>query len=157
NVGVISYLVLRCAGAGCNPSAPVSSPTTTSFNNTGLTPSTSYSYKVVATDAAGNNSSSSAAASATTPAGPDTIPPTNPSNLTANAPSSSRIDLPWTASTDNVGVTGYQLQRCSGLNCRNFANTGSLIAATNFSDTGLTSSTIFNYRLSARDAAGNFS
>jgi len=37
----------------------------------------------------------------------DTTPPSTPTNLTAAAVSSSQINLSWTASTDNVGVTGY--------------------------------------------------
>jgi len=49
---------------------------TTTFNDTGLTASTSYSYRVRATDAAGNLSTYSSTASASTPAPPDTTPPT---------------------------------------------------------------------------------
>jgi len=41
----------------------------------------------------------------------DTVPPTVPTNLTATAISSTQINLAWTASTDNVGVTGYQIFR----------------------------------------------
>ena len=39
----------------------------------------------------------------------DTQPPTAPGNLTASASSSAQIDLAWAASTDNVGVTGYDV------------------------------------------------
>ena len=42
----------------------------------------------------------------------DTTPPTAPSNLTAEAASSSAINLTWTASTDAVGVTAYLVERC---------------------------------------------
>ena len=52
---------------------------------------------------------------------PDTTPPTAPSNLTAQVVSSSRIDLSWAASTDNVGVAGYSVERCLGAPCTNFA------------------------------------
>src|SRR3989475_12821830 len=50
------------------------------------------------------------------PAGgtPDTPPPTAPSNLTATAASSSQINLAWTASSDDVGVAGYLVERCQG-------------------------------------------
>src|SRR5262245_26245558 len=41
----------------------------------------------------------------------DTRPPTVPTNLTASAVSSSQINLSWSASTDNVGVTGYRVYR----------------------------------------------
>src|SRR6202046_1183102 len=52
--------------------------------------------------------------------GPDTTPPTQPVTLSANVASASEVDLSWGASTDNVGVTGYQVERCSGTGCTNF-------------------------------------
>ena len=67
-----------------------------------------------AVDAAGNLSAYSAIATATTPAAPDTTPPSAPTGLGATAVSTSQIDLAWTASTDNVGVTGYRVERCQG-------------------------------------------
>ena len=56
---------------------------------------------------------------ATTPA--DTTPPSQPGTLGANAASSSTINLSWGASSDNVGVTGYQIERCQGSGCSNFS------------------------------------
>ena len=53
--------------------------------------------------------------------GSDTTPPTAPSSLTATAVSPSRSNLTWTASTDNVGVTGYRVERCQGAGCTTFA------------------------------------
>src|SRR5207249_5834736 len=44
---------------------------------------------------------------------PDAQPPTAPTGLSATASSSSRTDLSWTASTDNVGVTGHQTALCA--------------------------------------------
>ena len=122
NVGVTGYLVERCQGAACNNFVQIGTTTGTTYNDTGLTASTSYSYRVRATDAAGNLSSYSNVTSATTLG--DTQPPTAPSNLTATAPSSSQINLSWTASTDNVGVTGYLVERCQGAGCNNFAQVG---------------------------------
>ena len=156
NVGVTGYLVERCSGAGCSNFAQIGTPTSTSFSDTGLTASTSYSYRVRATDAAGNLSAYSNTATATTTPGQDTTPPTAPSNLTATAASASQINLSWTASTDNVGVTGYLVERCSGAGCSNFAQIGTP-PSTSFSDTGLTASTSYSYRVRATDAAGNLS
>ena len=152
---VTGYLVERCPGAGCTSFAQIGTSTSTTFSNTGLTASTSYSYRVRATDAAGNLSTYSNTASATTPA-PDTQPPTAPSGLTATAASSSQINLAWTASTDNVGVTGYLVERCQGAGCTSFAQIGTSTSTT-FSDTGLTASTSYSYRVRATDAAGNLS
>ena len=79
----------------------------------------------------------------------DTTPPTVPTGLTATAISSSQINLSWTASTDNVGVTGYNIFRG-----------GTKIATapgTSYQDAGLTASTSYTYNVSAFDAAGNTS
>ena len=78
---------------------------------------------------------------------PDTTPPSVPKGLTATAASSSQIDLRWTPSTDDVGVTGYKVFR-----------NGSQVATSttpSYRDTGLLSATIYTYAVSAHDAAGN--
>jgi hypothetical protein len=88
--------------------------------------------------------------------GSDTTPPTAPTGLTAAAASRSQINLSWTASTDNVGVTGYKVERCQGASCTTFAQIGTPTATT-YSDTGLIASTSYSYRVRATDAAGNLS
>ena len=92
------------------------------------------------------------------PAGgtPDTTPPTAPSNLTATAASSSQINLAWTASTDDVGVAGYLVERCQGSGCTGFAQVAT-VAGTTYNDTGLAAATSYSYRVRATDAAGNLS
>jgi hypothetical protein len=87
---------------------------------------------------------------------PDTQPPTAPSNVTAAPASATQINLAWTASTDNVGVTGYRVERCQGAGCSNFAQIATL-AGTTFNNTGLTASTSYSYRVRAIDATGNLS
>jgi len=79
----------------------------------------------------------------------DTQAPSVPANLTASAVSSSQINLGWSASSDNVGVTGYALYR-NGAFLKN-------VTGTSTSDTGLTASTSYSYSVRARDAAGNIS
>ncbi len=77
----------------------------------------------------------------------DTTPPSVPTSLSATAVSSSQINLAWTASTDNVGVTGYRIYR---------GGTQIATSATNsYSNTGLTASTAYSYTVSSYDAAGN--
>ena len=120
NVGVTGYRVERCQGASCANFIQVATPTTTSFSNTGLTPATSYTYRILAVDAAGNVSTYSNLASATTQTGSDTTRPSAPAGLAATAVSTSQINLTWTASTDNVGVSEYRMERCQGANCMNF-------------------------------------
>lgn len=157
NVGVTGYNVQRCQGASCANFAQISQPTGNTFSDTGLSASTSYSYRVQAFDAAGNLSGFSNVASTSTQSN-DTTPPTAPSNLTAIVVSSSQINLAWAASTDNVGVTGYNLQRCSGSGCANFSQIASVSGTTlTYSSTGLSASTSYSYRVQATDAAGNLS
>ena len=79
----------------------------------------------------------------------DITPPSAPTGLTATAASSSQINLSWTASTDNVAVTGYLVYRGPTL-------VGSP-TATSYSDTGLPPSTNCSYTVKAKDAAGNLS
>jgi chitodextrinase len=154
NVGVTSYLVERCQSAGCSNFTQITTTTGTTFNNTGLTAATSYSYRVRATDAANNPGPFSNVASATTQAAPDTTPPSAPGTLTVTAVSTSRIDLSWGAATDNVGVTGYLVERCQNAGCSNFAQI-TTTTGTTFSNTGLLTGTSYSYRVRATDAANN--
>ncbi len=87
----------------------------------------------------------------------DATPPTAPSSLVATASSSTQIGLTWSASTDNVGVAGYRVERCTGASCTSFTQIGTTTGATTFSDSGLTASTSYSYRVRATDAAGNLS
>jgi len=88
--------------------------------------------------------------------GSDNQAPTIPSNLSATAISSSQINLSWTASTDNVGVTGYKIYRCQDAGCS--PTTQVATSPTNsYSDTGLIANTTYVYKVAAYDAAGNVS
>ena len=136
NVGVSGYQLERCQGSGCSNFAQIATPTGTSYKDTSVSPSTSYSYRVRASDGT-NLSSYSNIAGATTPT-PDTQAPTQPGTLTATAVSASEIDLAWGASSDNVGVSGYQLERCQGSGCSNFAQIATP-TGTSYKDTGLSS------------------
>jgi hypothetical protein len=65
-VGVTGYLVERCQGAGCTAFAQIGTTTATTYTDPGLAVGTSYTYRVRASDAAGNLSAYSGTASATT-------------------------------------------------------------------------------------------
>jgi hypothetical protein len=98
----------------------------------------------------------SGSSTATITAAADTTPPSAPSNLAASAVSSAQINLSWTASTDNVGVTGYRIERCQGASCSNFSQIATP-STPGFNDTGLAASTAYSYRVRASDAANNLS
>ena len=84
----------------------------------------------------------------TTQAGTDTSPPTKPANLTADAASSAEVDLSWSASTDDVGVTAYEISRGGSV----LATIGT---TTSYADTSVTASTSYSYVVRALDAAGH--
>ncbi len=155
NVGVTGYRVERCQGVACVNFVEVGQPTGTSFGDTGLTSSSTYRYQVRATDAVGNLGPYSAIAGATTQAS-DTTPPTAPSGVTATAAGTSQITLGWTAATDNIGVTGYAVERCQGTTCTTFVQIATPTGTT-YSDTGLLPASTYRYQVRATDAAGNFS
>ena len=151
NVGVTGYRVERCAGVSCTNFAQIASPATTSHNDATAAASITYRYRVRAVDAAGNLGAYSNLATATTP---DTQAPGAPGTLTATAASPSQINLGWGAATDNVGVTGYRVERCAGVSCANFAQIATP-ATTSYSDATATASTTYSYRVRAVDAAVN--
>jgi chitodextrinase len=135
--GVIGYKIYR-------DGTYLRSVTGTSTSDTGLNPETNYCYRVSAYDGVGNESAQSGQACATTL--PDS-PPTTPTNLVANAVSPTQINLSWDASTDDYGVTGYNIYR-EGTYLKS-------VTGTSTSDTGLSPVTVYCYTVSAYDAGGN--
>ena len=121
---------------------------------TGLQPGITYYFRVRAYNASGMNSAPSTEVSYAVPVAGDTTPPTAPAALTATASSSTQVALGWSAATDNVGVTSYRIERCSGTNCTSFAQIATA-TGTSYSNTGLTASTTYRYRVRAVDGAGN--
>lgn len=153
NVGVTGYKVERCQGNSCTSFAQIATPSGTTFNDTGLTGSTAYSYRVRATDAAGNLSSYSASSTVTTPAPTFTAP----ANLAATASSSTQINLTWTAGSEAGGtISQYLVERCQGAGCSSFAQVATSASAS-FGDSGLTAATSYSYRVRATDASNNLS
>jgi subtilisin family serine protease len=147
------FKIERCAGAGCTTFAQVAlvGANVTSFSDTGLSASTSYSYRVRATNSGGDSAFSNTA-SAATQAAPAT--PAAPSNLTATTLSRTQIRLNWTDNATNE--TGFKIERCTGATCTNFAQIGTAGAnAVTFTSTGLTRNTTYRFRVRATNAAGD--
>ncbi|WED66572.1 fibronectin type III domain-containing protein [Synoicihabitans lomoniglobus] len=139
NVGVTGYEVLRDATS-------LGTQVGTSASLTGLTQGTDYSIKVRARDAAGNWSGWS---SPLTVATVDSGPPSAPTGLAASSVNGSSFVLNWSASSDNIGVTGYEVRRDS-------ASLGTQ-AGTTATLSGLADATTYSITVRARDAAGNWS
>lgn len=89
---------------------------------------------------------------------PDTENPTTPTSPSVNCVSATQCNVSWTASTDNVGIAGYDVQRCAGAAC---TPTGAVYqtsgTGTTYASTGLSGSTLYRYHVRGRDAAGNVS
>nr|WP_293300134.1 fibronectin type III domain-containing protein [Allomuricauda sp.] len=144
NIGVTNYEVFRDGVSIANTG------TATTFNVTGLSPETSYNFTVFAEDAAGNTSTVSNTVNVNTLAGTDTEAPSAVTDLGSSNTTSTGTDLTWSASTDNVGVTNYEVFR-DGVS---IANTGT---TTTFNVIGLSPSTSYDFTVFAEDAAGNTS
>jgi cellulose 1,4-beta-cellobiosidase len=123
----------------------VGTPTGTTFNDPGLTPSTAYSYTVQAVDTSSHVSAQTAAISVTTAA--DTTAPSVPANLRSTLKTSTSIALAWDASTDNGGVKDYII-------FRNGTQIGTS-TTTSFTSGALTPSTSYGFTVRARDLANN--
>jgi chitodextrinase len=138
NLSVAGYRVYRGG-------LQVGTTTALSYLDSGLEPQTPYAYEVRAYDAAGNVGPA-ATASATTP-GADTTSPSVPNGLSATVLKGRKVRLSWSASTDNLGVAGYQVVRSSV----------QIASPAGTTYTHRPPKGAFMYQVRARDAAGNVS
>jgi hypothetical protein len=143
--GVGGYYVYR------NGSKIATVSSGTSYTDSPLTASTSYSYQVAAFDQSSppNVSALSAALSVTTL--PDTQAPTVPTGLAASNVTSSTVPLSWSASTDlpipgATGVGGYYVYR-------NSTQIATVSSGTSYTDFGRSASTNYSYQVAAFDKA----
>lgn len=116
---------------------------------TGLNPSTTYSFYIVARDVAGNTSLASNTVNVTTDNFVDTEAPSTPTGLSTSNTSETSTNLSWNTSTDNVGVTGYNVYQDGGFIIN--------VVGTNYQVVGLNENTTYAFYVIARDAAGNSS
>ncbi|CAL2102002.1 conserved protein of unknown function precursor containing a type A C-terminal secretion signal. Putative S8 family peptidase [Tenacibaculum sp. 190130A14a] len=124
--------------------------TTNSYTIEGLTAETKYDVQV-RSKCAIKNSAYSTSINFTTKkeAAKDTQAPTAPTSLKATNIEKTNLTLNWTASTDNVAVTGYDVYRGT--------TKLTTVTATNYNVTGLTADTAYKFSVKAKDAAGNIS
>ena len=143
NVGVVGYNVYLNE-AKVNETLI----TTTEYDLTALTEETAYSVRVTAVDAAENESKRSEAAKFTTPKTQDTEAPSVPAGVTASEVTQTGAKIIWTASTDNVGVAGYNVY------VGETRVNATPVTVTEYDLTGLTANTEYTVTVSAVDAAG---
>ncbi len=152
NVGVTGYDVFRSTTANGSYSI-IGTATGTIYTDSDLTDGT-YWYYLRAFDAAGNQGWRNGQQSATvSPAGPvDTTRPSRATDVVATGINGTTIELTWTAATDDVAVTGYDVYRSTTAN-GSYSIIGTA-TSTNYTDTGLAEGTYWYY-LRPFDAAGN--
>ncbi|TRZ70285.1 MAG: hypothetical protein D4S02_00725 [Rhodocyclaceae bacterium] len=142
NVSVKGYFLYR-------DTTLVASPTTASYKDSGLAPSTTYTYTLAAYDGSCNISPSIAATLTTSS---DTQVPMVPADLKATqSTSSTGVALSWKASIDDIGVTSYQVYRGGTLLASEAQ--GNVTSYTD-NDPGMIASTEYSYTIAACDAAG---
>jgi glucosylceramidase len=149
----VTYSVFRSTTSGFTPGSGNTVTTGlsgTSYSNTGLSSGTTYYYLVEAVGSTGTSYPSNQASATTT-----VVAPTAPSGLTATAASSAQINLSWTASPTN-GVT-YSVFRSttSGFTPGSGNQVASGLGTTTYSNSGLTASTTYYYKVEAVNSAGS--
>lgn len=140
NVGVSYYRIFVNGVFHSNSNA-------TTATVSGLAQGTTYTFYVIAVDAANNASPQSNTATGTTLT--DTQAPTAPLNLSVTSVGTNNIAVQWTAATDNVGVTSYDI----------YVN-GELMGSTSSTSTNIANLnplTPYSIYIVAKDAAGNVS
>jgi chitodextrinase len=143
DTGVAGYGLYRNGGL-------VSTTGTASYTFGGLACGTTYAFAVDAFDSVGNRSAQASLSAATSPCPPpDTQPPTPPTALLSTSSTQSSVSITWTPSTDNVGVTGYEL-------FRNGTSVGTT-TGTSYTVAGLLCGASYTLGVEAFDAAGNSS
>lgn len=152
--GATRYTLERKTGGGAYAAVGGSSLTVTSYTDAGLAPNTAYTYRLKAVNAEGSSSGLEREVTTppATPPTPGTIPAT-PAQLTATTASSTSINLTWSAVG---GATRYALERKTG-NGAFAAIGGNNLTTTSYTDTALSPSTSYTYRVSAVNALGSSS
>ncbi|WP_283133314.1 chitinase C-terminal domain-containing protein [Rhizohabitans arisaemae] len=133
--------------------------TPTSTVITGLTPDTPYTFKLKARDTINQQSPFSGTLSIRTQIAlpPDTQAPTTPGTPTVGSKTSSSVTLNWTASTDNRGVTEYQIYRVTATGDVSAGTVTGAPPAPTSQITGLAADTEYTFKVRAKDGANNLS
>ena len=147
--GATRYNVKRGTTNGGPYTTSIGSPTSANFTDTVVTNGVTYYYVVSTVNANGISGKSSQASA--TPGGLQP-PPAAPDGLVAVAVSASQINLTWTDNSTNE--LNFLIERAP--DNTNFTQAGSVgIGVTNYSDTGLSASTVYYYRVRASNLGGN--
>lgn len=140
------FKIERKTGSGSFTQVGTTSANTVTYSNTGLSTSTTYTYRVRAYNGSGDSAFSSEISVVPTEA------PLAPTNLIVTSTSGGAVTLAW---TDNAGnETGFKIERKTGTG--DYTEVGTVGAnVKTYTNSGLASNTIYLYRVRAYNAAGN--
>jgi len=147
-LGATGYNIFRSTSASGTYTTLTGTITSNGANVPNLNPSTTYYFKVSAYNSYSEGPQSSYASATTWSSGGSA--PNAPTNLTASATSSTRIDLSWTAVS---GATGYYIYRSTSASGNYSKLTGTITSNGAFSY-NLNSSTTYYYKVSAYNSYG---
>ena len=151
STSISAYKILRATSQGQETLlTTVTGATAHSYNDTAVTPGTTYYYEVDAVNAAGSSAASNEA---------NAVPYTfaaAPSSLTASA-GSSEVSLSWSdpTSTGFTSITGYEILRSTSQGQETLLTTVSGANAITYNDTAVTPGTTYYYEVEAVNAAGS--
>ena len=149
------FEIQRCSGAGCGSFVQifVTAPDVTTYNDPGLPPD-SYSYRVRANNSGNGPSSQWSNTDTVVVGGGGGQPPAAPTGLGAGSTSDTSVSVGWVDNANNE--TAFEIVRCTGGGCNSFTQIDIVAAdVVLYSDTGLTASTAYSYRVRATNADGN--
>jgi glucosylceramidase len=149
----VTYNIYRSTTSGFTPSSGneiASGSSATTYSDTGLSSGTAYYYLVASVNSNGVSGPSNQATATTT-----AVVPTAPSSLTATAVSSGQINLSWTASTTPSVTYSVYRSTSSGFTPGSGNLITSGLSGTTYSNTGLTASTAYYYKVEAVNSAGS--
>jgi titin len=147
-----SYSIYNTAGASPVYVASVAAGNL-SYAVTGLSPATSYTYRVRAFTASGVSDENTNDVSQTTAA---LAPPAAPTNLVINSTTTSSITISWTGGDSTT--TSYDIQACNGSACSAYATLGGSpvsAATTTYAYTGLSAASTYRMQVRATNGAGS--
>ena len=144
------FMILRESPGTSFTQVDVTAAGLTTYQDTGLTPNTTYTYEVQATNAGGNSGVSNMA-SATTPLTPPPIP-SAPSGLVATIVTATQVNLTWTSNSNNE--TGFDIQRETSTT-GTFTQIGTTgYGVTAYTDSTVTAGSTYSYQVCAANGGG---
>jgi titin len=145
----LGFRIERCSGISCSSFAEITTvgAGVQTYQNTGLSGNTFYTYRIRAYNASGTSSYAG-------PATTNTFIPAAPSGLTATTILATQVDLAWTDAANNEA--GFKIERCEGAACSNFAQIATVGANVSaYQDISVTEGVQYSYRVRSYNAVGN--